>query len=50
VLATKDLAFSTCDDLWLGRGDGDWCHSSCHIVCCGRLPERAPQRVTSDKR
>ena len=32
VLATKDLAFRTCDDLWLGRGDGDWSHSSCHVV------------------
>jgi hypothetical protein len=32
VLATKDLAFSNCDDLRLGRGDGDRSHSSCHVV------------------
>ena len=46
VLATKDLAFRTCDDLWLGRGDGDWSHSSCHVVVL-RAAARAGHRSAS---
>ena len=39
-VAAVDAAPYIVDDLGLGRGDGDWCHSSCNVVCCGRLPER----------
>ena len=46
VLATKDLAFTSCDDLWLGRGDGDWSHSSCHS-CVLRAAARAGHRSAS---
>jgi hypothetical protein len=42
VFAANDLAFSS-DGLGLGRGDGDWSHSSCHVVVL-RAAARAGHR------
>ena len=38
------------DDMSLDRCSADGRHHGCHIVCCGRLPERGAVRLTSDKR